>query len=74
MSSFSCISHLDSFKETLNQVYFQLEDLLGGEAPGVALSAVVYPGLDVLADVELSLLEVVVEGKARRTVPVESDM
>ena len=68
------VLYLDSSQETFYQIHLKFNHFLGGEASGVAFSAVVYPGLDVLADVELSLLEVVVEGKARRTVPVESDM
>ena len=73
MWGLALISCLDSCEETLNQIYLELEDLLGGEAPGVALSAVLYPGLDVFADVELSLLEVVAEGKPRRAIPDKSE-
>jgi len=38
-----------------------LDHLLGGEAPRVTVSAVVYPGLDIFAGVELSLFKVVGE-------------
>ena len=62
-------SHRDSGKETLNQIYLELQYLLRCEAPGVALSAVVYPGLDVFAGVQFSLLKVVSQGQPGRAVP-----
>ena len=53
--------HLDSREEAFNHVHLQLDHLLGGEAPRVTVSAVVYPGLDIFAGVELSLFKVVGE-------------